>query len=477
MNSFTHDNFPDVRFVETAKERIEREDREAEAEKELVKAIKNNDNEAAIKLTSLVNGVPTDAVDEAIRTHNIDLLRVFAEKAHNSYDFEKIGKFAIENGETELLLRLLEMNSNRADRLIYAAYNGHRLEYVKALLEKGYSLHIRPDNKTAYESEELVSLADYREVMFSTNILEQLYSDIGPEPIKRIINNYHRDWDADCNERVSGYYSDETTAFVLWLIEKRDYELIDCAVKKNMKTSLSPYGKEESMAIEIFNENADEWKRIKALFTNDISFSRCFSIGNTELLNYLVTCNTVTEATVQKALDGINKVSTEMLRVLMEHLDLSVHDYHGNLPLWWYALRVDDLVSFEAFFAKYNEVLTEESERKKIYDDFMWHHHDPNKARILVKCCRFPEIMIKEAVLSSRISQPRVLMIVDEEYRKETGLKEKIMPHKVIFSYYDEYTWEVKGVPTKSQWDRVKVDDLHYLVSVNDSGEHIIKKV
>lgn len=476
MNSFTHDNFPDVQFAETAKERIEREDREERAKKDLIKAIKKHNDEETFKLTSLMDVVPNEAVDAAIECANTELLSIFAEKAHNSFVSEKVGRYAVEKGETTLLSKLLDMNISCADRLIYAAYNGHRLEYVRMLLEKGYSLHIRADNNTKYESEALVSLTDYREVMFSSNILEQLYSDLGPEAIKKIINNYHRDWDPDLKEHVSGYFSDETTAFVLWLIEKRDYELIDLAIEKNMRTSMSPYGKEETLAIEIFNENTDEWKRIKALFTNDISFSRCFSIGNLELLNYLVTCNTVTETTVQKALDGINKVSTEMLRVLMEHLDLSVHDYHGNLPLWWYALRIDDAVAYESIFTKYNEALNDDSERQKIYNDFMWHYHDPDKARILVKCCYFPEVMIKEAELSSRISQPCVLKIVEEEYQKETGLKEKIMPNKVIFSYYDECTWEVKGVPTKSQWDRVKVDDLHYLVSASADGEFSIKK-
>lgn len=104
----------------------------------------------------------------------------------------------------------------------------------------------------------------------------------------------------------------------------------------------------------------------------------------------------------------------------------------------------------------------------------MWHYHDPERARILVRCCNYPEIMIREAELSSRITQSSVLALTEKEFNKNKDKLEKIQPHKVVISYYDDCTWEVKGKPSKNQWDTPYVDDLHYLVSVNEDGEQTI---
>ncbi len=55
--------------------------------------------------------------------------------------------------------------------------------------------------------------------------------------------------------------------------------------------------------------------------------------------------------------------------------------------------------------------------------------------------------------------------ISEIEKAEDKDSSKKIKPHKVTFSYYDDHTWEVKGKPSRSQYDTPHVEDLHYFVS------------
>ena len=138
----------------------------------------------------------------------------------------------------------------------------------------------------------------------------------------------------------------------------------------------------------------------------------------------------------------------------------------SKLPIWYYGLRIKNMESFECLFEKYAEQEKEDAEYQEVYDHFIWHYHDPEKAKVLVKTCHFPESLIKESELASLIPLSKVLTLVENEYYKGKDQKASIKPHKVTFNYYDDHTWEVKGKPSKNQWDRPFIEDLHYIVSV-----------
>ena len=94
------------------------------------------------------------------------------------------------------------------------------------------------------------------------------------------------------------------------------------------------------------------------------------------------------------------------------------------------------------------------------------YYNDPEKAKVLVKTCHFPELLVKESELARLIPLSEVLWLVEEEYYKDRDKKESIKPHKVTFSYYDDHTWAVKGKPSRSQYDTPHIEELQYLVSV-----------
>ena len=141
-----------------------------------------------------------------------------------------------------------------------------------------------------------------------------------------------------------GYYDDETSALVAWLIDKRDVALIDLAVSKGIKAKMGAYSNEERLAIKVFNEDEELWKHAEGLFSGNISYSKCISDKNIKLLEYLVEHVPVTESILRKAIE--DRANEEMLALLIRHLDLSIQEKRpaGKLPIWYYGLRINNLV-------------------------------------------------------------------------------------------------------------------------------------
>ena len=468
LYNFTKEHFPEVALGETANERIAREDREEAAKKELIKAISKNQADKLSELTKAIPEIPHYAIETAVNKKRKEFLKTFIPKVSHTTDLVYIGNYAISAGETDLLTLVVNKGDRGTNSLIYTAYNYHRLDYVTMLLEKGYTLHIRPDNKTNYELDQIIALTDYREVYFPASTLEKLYQVYGAEPIKKIVYNYHPSNRNFIKDDPDGYYEDERMALVRWLIEKQDIDLIDLAANNGVRIGISQYGydRAEDLAVRLFEIGGDLWEHGRLLFSGNITYSRCFNNKNLEMLEFLAQHVSVTKKDFQKAIEA--HVDNEMIRAVVQHLDLSipVELTPGKPDTWYYGLKIQDLSAYELFFSKYNEFIADEKERQSIYDHFMWHYHDPERAKILVKCCNYPEIMIKEAVLSSQITQSRALTLVEKEYNRDKEKQEKILPHKVLISYYDDCSWEVKGKPSRSKWDMPNVEDLHYLVSM-----------
>ena len=464
--NFDSEHFPSISFAETVAERIAREDWEEETRNKLVLEIEQGHVEKAVDLLNELPRIPRIALETAARNNNAELLELCAHKTNDAYDLQFIGEYAIENGVADLLRTVAELDKGNSKRLIYAAYNDHRIDFVKLLQQYGYTLHIRHDNKTKYEPEELMPLVGCHEVYFAANVIDQLYDEYGSEPIEKIIENYHHSDANFIKTDPDGYYDDETSALVAWLIEKRDLALIDLAVNKGVKAKMAAYNNDERLAIKVFNEDEELWKHAEGLFAGNISFSKCINDNNLRLLEYLVEHVPVPESVLRKAIE--DRASDEILYVLVHHLDLSIQEKRppGKLPIWYYGLRIKNMESFECLFEKYAEQEKEDAEYQEVYDHFIWHYHDPEKAKVLVKTCHFPESLIKESELASLIPLSKVLILVENEYYKGKNQKESIKPHKVTFNYYDDHTWEVKGKPSKNQWDRPNIEDLHYKVSV-----------
>ena len=465
LYSFDHEHFPDVEFAETAAERIEREDKEAEARDRLVSVIEQGQTYEASKIINKLPEIPRVALEAAANKKDTELLEECAYKTNNAYDLQFIGEYAIEQGAESLLKIVAERDKGKTKRLIYTAYNNHRVDLVLILLKYGYTIHIRHDNKTKYDPEEILPLVGCHEVYFAANIIDQLYDAFGSEPIEKLIDNYHHSNAFFIKTDPDGYYDDETSALVAWLIDKRDLALIDLAVSKGVKAKMGPYSNEESLAIKVFNEGGELWEHAEGLFTGNISFSKCISDKNLKLLGYLVKRVPVTEGVLRKAIE--DRANEEMLDLLIQHVDLSIPEKRpaGKLPIWYYGLRINNNESFECLFKKYAAQEKEQEELQEVYDHFVWHYHDPEKAKVLVKTCHLPEMLIKESELANLISLSKVLSLVENEYYKDKGKKESIKPHKVTFNYYDDHTWEVKGKPSRSKYDTPHVEDLHYLVS------------
>lgn len=474
LYSFDHEHFPNISFAESVAERIAREDKEAEARDRLVSVIEQDQTDEAIKIINKLPEIPRVALEAASKKKDMELLEQCAYKTNNAYDLQFIGEFAIEQGAEDLLKIVAKRDKGKTNRLIYTAYNKHRIDFVQLLLKCNYTLHIRHDNKTKYEPEELLPLVGCYEVYFAANVIDQLYAAYGAEPVEKIIDNYHYSNTFFTKTNQDGYHDDETSALVTWLIDKRDINLIDLAVSKGVKAKVSCYGKEESLAIKVFNEDEELWKHAEGLFAGNISFSRCINDKNLKLLEYLVERVPVPESVLRKAIE--DHASDEMLSVLVQHLDLSIQEKRpaGKLPIWYYGLRINNLESFECLFKKYAAQEVEEAVFQELYDHFIWYYHDPEKAKVLVKTCHLPEMLIKESELANIIPLSKVLPLVEEEYYKNKDKKESIKPHKVKFSYCDMHTWEVKGKPSRNQFDTPCVDDLHYIVIKSDDDYHLI---
>lgn len=465
LYNFDHEHFPNVSFAESVAERIARENKEEEDCARLVSAIElGKTDEAAIIINELPE-IPRVALEAAAEKKDTELLEKCAYKTSNAYDLQFIGEYAIEQGAGDLLKIVAELDKGKTKRLIYTAYNNHRVDFVLLLLNYGYTLHIRHDNKTKYAPEELLPLVGCYDVYFASNIIDQLYEAYGSEPVEKIIDNYHHSNAYFIKTDPDGYYDDETSALVAWLIDKRDVALIDLAVSKGIKAKMGAYSNEERLAIKVFNEDEELWKHAEGLFSGNISYSKCISDKNIKLLEYLVEHVPVTESILRKAIE--DRANEEMLALLIRHLDLSIQEKRpaGKLPIWYYGLRINNLGTFECLFKKYAAQEKEENEFQEIYDHFVWHYHDPEKAEVLVETCHLPEILIKESELANLIPLSKVLSMVENEYFKDKNKKERIKPNKVTFSYYDDHTWDVKGKSSRSQYDTPHVEDLHYLVS------------
>ena len=472
--NFDNEHFPSISFAETAAERITREDREEETRNKLVAEIEQGHVEKAANLIDELPKIPRTALETAAKKNNTELLELCAHKTNDAYDLQFIGEYAIENGAADLLKTVAELDKGNSKRLIYTAYNNHRIDFVLLLQQYGYTLHIRHDNKTKYRTEELLPLVGCHEVYFAANVIDQLYDEYGSEPVEKIVENYHHSNAYFIKTDPDGYYDDETSALVAWLIEKRDLALIDMAVNNGVRAKMAAYNNDERLAIKVFNEDEELWTHAEGLFAGNISFSRCISDKNLKLLKYLVERVPVPESVLRKAIE--DRASDEILDVLVQHLDLSIQEKRppAKLPIWYYGLRINNMDSFERLFEKFAEQEKEEAEYREIYDHFIWHYHDPEKAKVLVRTCNLPELLIKESELASLIPLSKVLTLVENEYYKDKDKKERIKPHKVTFNHYDNHTWEVKGKPSRNQWDTPHIDDLHFIVSA--SGEDYMVK-
>lgn len=463
--NFNKDNFPEISFAETARERMGREDREEAAKEKLIHAIKDGQTKIVLKLVEELAEIPREAIDVAIEKDKTDYLMNFIPKT-DQFWIEHIGNYAISKGETELLKQVTEKGGTNNHRLIYTAYKEHRIDFVILLLNKGYTLHIRPDNKAKYDIEELLPLTDFREVYFSADLLEQFYDAYGVDPIRKVIGNYHysdRNWK---RTGPDGYFRDETDAFILWLINKHNIELIDCAAKNGVKTWLDDWGKLEKLALNIFNEDMEYWNHVKELFVNVFSIYRCIIDRNLALLEYCVEHKSVSIQDIEFALR--EKVNAKMLKLLVKHLDISIDEDRKKegLPLWFCGLRINDLKAFEVFFTKYSTKLEDSQTREELYNHFIWNNYSVEKAKILVKVCRLPYQLIKDAELASVLNQSIALKLLSDEWPMEENWYWGILPEKVIFKYYDDHTWEIIGKPARNEWDSHSVEGLHYLVSI-----------
>ena len=463
--NFNKDNFPGISFAETARERMNREDQEKAAKEALIHAIKYDQTKIVWELAEELAEIPREAIDVAVKKGKTDYLMSFVSKT-DQFWVEHIGNYAISNGEAELLERVIEKGGINNHRLIYTAYNEHRIDFVILLLNKGYTLHIRPDNKTKYDIEDLLPLTDYSEVYFSVDILEQLYNAYGVGPISKVIENYHysdRNWK---RTGPDGYYRDETDALILWLINKHNIELIDCAAKNGVKTWLENWANIEELALNIFNEDSEYWSHVKGLFINVFSIYRCILDKNLALLEYCVEREKVGIQDIEFALR--ENVNAEMLRLLVKHLDISIDEdrKREGLPLWFIGLRINDLETFEIFFTKYSPKLEDCQTQEELYNHFIWNNYSVEKAEILVKVCRLPDQLIKDAELSSVLKQSLVLKVLSDKWPRKEYWFRGVLPEKVIFKYYDDHTWEVIGKPASSEWDNHNVEGLHYLVSI-----------
>lgn len=472
--NYNKDNFPEISFAETARERIDREDQEEAAKKALIHAIQYSQTKKVSELAEEIPEIPREAIDVAIKKGKTDYLMAFVSKT-DPFWIEHIGNYAISKGETELLERVVEKGGTNNDRLIYTAYKEHRIDYVILLLKNGYTLHIRPNNGTKYDAEDILPLTDYSEVYFSADLLEQLYEAYGADPIRIIIENYHYsdfDWK---RTGPDGYFKNETIDFVTWLIKTQNTDLIDCAVGKDIHIWISSYNEAEDLAISTFHEDGALWDHAKHLFDGNISISRCMKIKDLPLLEYCVESVSVSGDDLEWAIRS--HVSNEMLELLIRHLELNGEEFGPDkLPLWHYGLKIDDLRLFELFFKTYDSKLQDDQTREDLYDHFVWNNYGVEKAKILVNLCGLTDQLIKDAELASVLKQSQVLRQIENELPRENYYVERIFPHKVIFRYYDDHTWEVIGKSSSSKWDTPNVEGLHYLASLVD-GECVLKNL
>ena len=309
--------------------------------------------------------------------------------------------------------------------------------------------------KTKYDVEELLPLTDYSEVYFSADLLEGFYNAYGSEIIEKIIDRYN-----------NGYLRDETDAFVLWLINKHDVELIDRAAKKGVKTWVDDAGKLEKLAIQTFNEDRDYWNHVKELFIGNISLYRCITEKNLALLEYYIEREKADIHDIEHALS--EKVDADILRLLVMNLDITVDENLKKVtdPYWFIGLRIDDLETFKLFFTKYSSKLQDDKMRTALYNYFVWNSYSVAKAEALVEACGFPDQLIKDVELASVLNQRLVLKLISDEWPRKEYWFRGVQPEKVIFKYYDDHTWEVIGKPASNEWDTQSVEGLHYLASL-----------
>ncbi len=472
LYNYNKEHFPEISFSETARERIEREDKADAAKKALIRAINGGQTKEVSELVEEIIEIPREAIDVAIKKGRTDYLMSFVPKT-DPFGLRNIGEYAISKGETQLLKLVIEKGGTKADGLIYTAYKEHRIDYVILLLEKGYTLHIGPNNDIKYDAEDILPLTDYSEVYFSADLLEQLYEAFGTDPISKIIENYHY---SDFNWKRTGpdgYFKNETIDFVTWLINKHNIELIDHAAKSGLKTGFDSWDALEKLAINIFNEDRNYWNHVKELFKNGFSIYRCIVDKNLAMLEYCVETDSVSGDDLEWAIRS--HVSNEMLELLIRHLEVNGEKFGPDkLPLWHYGLKIDDLRLFELFLKTYAPKLNDDQTREDLYNHFVWNNYGVEKAIILVNVCKFPDQLIKDAELASVLKQSLVLSRLEDELPRESVYYvERLFPHKVIFRYYDDHTWEVIGKRSSSKWDTPNVEGLHYLASLAN-GECIL---
>ena len=478
--NFDSAHFPDVQFGETASGRIAREDAAERAEKGLLDALDHNDLAQASRYAEQLINVPSKAIEAAINKDATDVLQFFIKKASEK-ELKEIGSEVIHRHKTDLFKQLVEERAgDLPNDLVYEAYNNGCIDYVTLLLENGFTLNIRANNPTEYEAVDLLSLVEYREVIWPVKWLEKLYREEGGEPIKRILDNYHSDWDRDKQTFVNGYGQPDKNSIIEWLIDTGDYELMEYAAQQGIyiaTDSGSDFWQEGDLLIKAFNAGEDFWKHAKALFKDDKIqcaklYSRCVSHEkDLDLLRRLIKYTGI--GTGDDDLLTNCAADDAFVRVLVENYDPSrTGKLSTNEPIWKRAFSIRDLTSFRIFFSKFNDRINEDL-KTEIQEYFIWRRPDPAKATILVEECGFPESLVQEAKLAVTLGLGKALLLAQTEFNKSTGQNVVIPEHRVLIKYYDGHSWEVKGLPSTSKYDKLDLTEFHYIVSVDGSDNSV----
>ena len=391
LGSFNRKNFPNVSFAETANERIVREDNEERLKNDLINGIRNNDLQTVKRLVADIDDVSREVVQTAVDNSNTHSLEIIASHITDCNTLKIAGIYAIKQSETDLLYKLLE-NREPSDysTLIYPAYLNGKIEYVTLLLDKGCTLTIQKDH-CALPVRKLLPLTNYYEVVWPVKYLQDLYGLEDHTYLKKVLGNYHTEYSD--GKKCHGYNWIETSNIVKWILNTRDYELIDFAAMCHIQEAGIKDLRNSDIFLQAFEEGGEYWEHTKALFKDvphccaDLYY-KCVMDNKPELLKRLIECSGigVNGDILHRAIEGYSS-KTETLKILIDYYDAELPSKRNWRPIWEDVVYIRNNEVFEYFFMNYKEFYEDEAIHNAVIEYAVKRNLDSEKKQILIDKC------------------------------------------------------------------------------------------
>ena len=447
------ETYPAYIIGETAKDRIAREDAIIEAKASLINAIRNDDKQKVVKCLDLLNVVHSDAINEALKKWDPDLLLKLAGKAAYFSDVCKIGEAAIEKDDSKTL-RALVKEKGCQPQWVDACFENKRIEDLKYLLAHSGELKVREE--CGYDLNELLPLVKYEKVAWTLSYLKEMNALSDKTYIQTALRNiYSGQWG-------KGYSNSEVKEIITWILSCNDVELLDAVASSGITVDY-----QNDLFIEIFMNKNDLWDTAKPLFRN-YTWKNFFSKFNRrtdyEFLLKLMKYYDV-HTSIEDVIDTIQFKGDDkrIAKLIIDRYDESIKPKRPVKPLWEAVTMWADVELFEYFFKRNEQLLKRKDVCDGIVHTLLWYYPDVDKARVLVERYAFSEDLVKKTSLAKKIRLTEVNSETSIAVGKYVGTYTHLDEDDVEFRYVDDKTWEMQGVANVDTGKQIEFLTKYYV--------------